>query len=734
MRISRFALMCSFALTRIAMAVQPEDERAATSIAPENQAEYSIKTSDGSQKEALRTIVIAAQKYVVQPIYDVPNVVNFLSNDALRENRVVNLDTLQFAVPGLYVESNNTERRITLQGISNISGAGGLVGEYVDDADVTSSPSLFGYNSIDLRAYDLAQVEVLKGPQGTLYGEGSEGGVIHYVTEKPNLNRSEVALRAVMSFTKDGAPSQEIYPVLNLPLSSTFGLRVAGEYAHEGGWLDVPAAHENDFNSQNLSDTRIEALWRPDAAFKANLLEIIHSNDYRPNQGGDTKENVMPLFGLQTVPSGEDKYDVSNIRLEYDVPEAVTIVNSATYYHDHNLMHNYFAEVPIAGTVESPVTLPLIYVPNNYNYTGISDEFRIQSNVNSSWKWAVGGFYKKVNTSNFPSAYCIGGPTSVLTSDVDAEILGNPQVFCSGFGQKITSKQLSGFADTNYKLLNRMTVGVGVRYFTDRQQNIALGAPGPQEGRFISRDPRIYMVYELSKHINAYANASKGFRSGGFNGFGVAPFNPEDVWHYELGAKTRGLESVSIGGAIFYSAYRDYQAFVEAPITHADETINAGTVHIKGGDLEVEWRPLPDLSINVNGEYVNGRFTSIIGVPPTPYDVGDPLDLSPRYQFNGAVTKEFRVAGRPWHVRLDYSQRSKVTYRNRLIGEFFYGESNRLYLLGLDAGVQWTERIRCGLTFSNLLDDRGYVDPFVQGQTASRIRPLTVGVYVDGVF
>ena len=161
-----------------------------------------------------------------------------------------------------------------------------MVGEYIDDADATSSPSLYGYNSLDIRTYDLARVEVLRGPQGTLYGEGSIGGAIHFVTAEPELNAVQLGIRAESLFTKGGQPSENVFPVINVPLiQGTLGIRIAGEFDHQGGWINFPAAGQRAVNSADLADTRIQALWRLSPKFTAKVLEIIHRKSYVIPQG-----------------------------------------------------------------------------------------------------------------------------------------------------------------------------------------------------------------------------------------------------------------------------------------------------------------------------------------------------------------------------------------------------------------------------------------------------------------
>src|SRR6185312_3147603 len=144
-------------------------------------------------------------------------------------------------VPGLYMNSTGTSHAIYLRGVGNTVGNGSMVGQYIDDADVTAE-TVYGSNtSGDGGLYDLSRVEVLKGPQGTLYGDGSMGGVIRYITNRPVLDQFQTSTDVAALFTESGAPSQRLQAMLNSPLvAGTLGVRLAGLFEHDGGWVDEP--------------------------------------------------------------------------------------------------------------------------------------------------------------------------------------------------------------------------------------------------------------------------------------------------------------------------------------------------------------------------------------------------------------------------------------------------------------------------------------------------------------
>jgi len=250
-----------------------------------------------------------------------------MTNDELVKRRIQDLDDLALAVPGLAIESTGWQRRVQLRGIGNGQGNFSLIGLYFDEADVTTT----GTAQLDLSTYDLERVEVLRGPQGTLYGEGSAGGTLRFITRSPALNSFGMNADVAALFTQDGSPGQRINAMVNVPLiTGTMGLRVAGTFDHEGGWIDQPAADRKDINEQNKSDVRVKWLWKPAAQFTADAMAVIHRNDSSTNLGEDSNGNYTQAFNLTTTPVVKDNYNLYDLTLSYDFG-AARLLNTVSY-------------------------------------------------------------------------------------------------------------------------------------------------------------------------------------------------------------------------------------------------------------------------------------------------------------------------------------------------------------------------------------------------------------------
>ena len=673
----------------------------------------------------LEEIVVTAQKRV-ERLIDVPISIGVVTDAELQARNIFGLTDLAFAVPGVGIEQSGDERRIFMRGVSNYGGGNSaLIGMYLDEAGVTSNP----LNQLDLRTYDLERVEVLRGPQGTLYGEGSAGGTIRFITRDPQLNQFSFSTTGTVAFTQSGAPSQRIEEVLNLPLvDDTLALRIAGEFDHEGGWIDQPAADRTNINAQDLTDVRIKALWKPMTELTVKAMGVIHRNNAGLGVGDDRDGNYTQVFNLTTTPRAKDNYSLGNLTLTYDFTGA-RLLSTASYIDQYKLMADY-------GAVE-PETPPGTPADDFYN-TGLlsknkiaSEELRLSSAGSGAWQWTLGGFYRHAQfDTDYEAIYfdVPGPPGSALPTP-------------SPFDSSNLYQSWSAFADTCYRLADRLTLGLGVRYFDENQEYISGGS---QSTHFHSTDPRVYLQYKLSNDANLYASAAKGFRSGGFNPDpSEAPYGPESVWTYELGTKMAPFQGqLTLNADVFYSNYTNYQTtgIPPPPALDVDITSNAGSARIDGVEWDITWRPVNEWTLSFSGDYVHSYFYKInsipieIGIPSSPYTVGDPLDFFPKYQFTVSAQHNFSWNEKSGFVRLDYDAQGRSTYRNRSIGPWYFSESDLINLLNLNTNLQWSDSLSLGLFVQNLLNDRGYLDADAVEASAARPQPRTFGIRFNVAF
>lgn len=668
----------------------------------------------GTSREALQEVIVTAQKYR-QRAFDVPISLQVFNSQDLENRRITNLENLQFYVPGLWVQDTGQERRIVLQGISNIFGNGPLVGEYLDDADITpeSYAANYGYGQLDPSTYDIQRVEVLRGPQGTLYGDGSMGGTIRFITNRPVLYQFQMRADVSASLTQYGAPSQTVDTMLNIPLvQDQLGIRLVGEFAQQGGWIDQPAANIKNFNSENLVDVRAEALWTPTSRFRLNATEIIHRNAYGLNIGEDAHGNYTQSFNQTTTPNGQENYDMSNITWTYDFGWA-QLLSSSTYFNVGRVARN------VGSFVESD---QVIYYLDTISFPvrsqDVSEEMRLTRAGDGPWQWTLGGFYKRFSDNSVLNYY-FGLPVAPGTPLSSV-------LFVPDFYTISSSKSWSAFGDTSYKLFERLTIGAGVRYFRDAETENTVGSPY-QSGTFTSTDPRFYLQYRLTENVNTYASAGKGFRSGGFNADGQPAFQPESVWTYQLGAKTRFLEGHLRADADVYLTH--YSKYVIVGILPFNPTLglysNAGNVRIKGVEGDLAWKTSNGWLFGADGDYTDAKFVSI-GLLDAPYGVGEDAPGVPKYMFTLSAERDFKWNDRPAFARVDYSQTGRMSGRDTAGNPLFYSDVIRL--LSFNTGIQWNDNLKLGFFAQNLLNNRGHLDWQSDEGFSARPRPRTVGV------
>lgn len=682
------------------------------------QTDDTSSADDTAHSSVLQEVIVTAQKRQ-QRDFDVPISLAVFDSQTLQRLQITSLQDLQLFTPGLTVQGGGAQSRITVRGVSNLFGAGASVGEYIDEADITPTGYVgnLGYTGFDARMYDLQRMEVLRGPQGTLFGDGAMGGVIRFITNKPVLSRFEMSADVNALFTQDGAPSQRTEAMINVPLvPDTLGLRFAGEFDHEGGWIDQPAADAKNINEETLTDLRLQALWTPAPQLALNVMEIIHRSAYGLSEAEDENGNFAEVASLTVTPHATESYSLSNLTVSYQSAIA-QVLSSTTYYSNAlDLINRGFTFYDLSD-------LELFTAKSPYNTHDFSQELRLSSAAHGPFYWSLGGFYKnQTNGYADPDGELIGfsGPSGPLL----------PFAINKGYIYGSRSRSSAAFGDASYEMFRRLTIGAGVRYFSDKEsesQNI--GTPPYATASFTSTDPRFFAQYRVTSHINTYISAAKGFRSGGFNSIpGIAPYGPEDVWTYELGTKMRLLDHhLDLDADVFDSEYLNYvmlglQTFNQIPTSVYR---NAGRARIRGGEASVTLRPDDLWTLSLTGDYLNAKFVEIT-IPGAPYHDGEPLDLVPKYSFNISLERSFQLGDRSGYLRSDYAQVGRMRYAEV---PPFVGESDVIHTLNFDSGIDWNANLRFGLYVQNLLNDRGYLLPFSIESTATRPRPRTLGVH-----
>ena len=681
----------------------------------------SLQDSGPAPATAVDEVVVTAQKRA-QPIQDVPISIVALNGQTLAERHITRLDDLAAVVPGLAIKDNGGfETRIALQGVANTFGSWPLVGLYIDEASVTSLIDM----QLDPSTVDLKRVEVLRGPQGTLYGEGSTGGTVRFITNDPDLTAFSASTDVAASETQGGGPSERVDAVLNMPLiADTLGIRMVGTFDHEAGWINQPAADRKDFNSQDLTDLRLKALWLPTSDLTISALVNIHRSNGSQNTGENANGDYIQRLNQTTTPSQDDYDNIYNLTASYNF-SGVKLLSTTTYLNQDRVQKNYGYVLPLLGP-PSTATPYDVLKPFYSRTSGIfTEEVRLSSNNTGPLQWTIGDLYKNQSFSNYNTFY-FGQPGPVGTP------LGSLYIVPS----KAESDSDSIFGDVSYKVADRLTLGVGARYFED-QQHFTDSSGNVQSGDFHAFDPRFYADYKVNSELNIYGSAANGFRSGGFNNLNQPRYNPESIWTYQLGEKSSLFDrTLTTDVSLFFSDYKNYQVagLVTPPGGGAfNITSNAGDADISGVNWSLNWRLPQGWSVGLSGDYIYSRFYAIRAQDAS-YIVGDHLDLIPKYGIDVSIARDFRVGETDYSARLDYSQQGPETYRNRSDGPWYYSSSDTIYMLNGEVDAILSPKMRVGVFAQNLGNDRGYEDPFSIQDDAARPRPRTIGLRIHASY
>ncbi|GFE82596.1 TonB-dependent receptor [Steroidobacter agaridevorans] len=682
-------------------------------LAQANEPAQALGASAGQSSErdiALEEVIVTAQKRA-QRLIDVPLTVATLSNETLERAGIDTLLDMSHAVPGLVVsDAGGGFIRYYVRGVGNVYGSSStaLVGVYLDEADVTGSAS----SQLDLRANDIERVEVLKGPQGTLYGAGSSGGTIRFITRDPQLDRFTAEGDLDVYFTDGGDSSQSVSAVVNVPVvEDVFGLRMVGNVGDLGGWVDQPDAGGSNVNDQQLREVRVKGLWKPLEDLTVKGLVYLHRNEGDGIASSTDAEYQLVAAADPTrrLPFATD-FDIYNLTATYEFP-SVTVLSSSTYVDNSalvSLSQKYAIAPPPAPLFEA--------LSNNTTDTRVfTQEIRLNGEAGRV-DWTAGVFYKDVNYRN----------RNFLELAMGGEDLGSIPIFTEE-----QSKSGSLFGDVSYALTERAEIGAGIRYFTD--DLTAFDGVEHRDGSFHSVDPRLYFSYGFTPDVRVYVSAAEGFRSGGFNTENgeQTTFDPEKVRSYELGVKAALLERrLSLEAAVFLSDYEDIQMF-RLDADNLGSVDNGGDARVKGIDASLDWQMTERLLLQLSGNYTD---TEIVALAPGVAAVieGDPVDYTTEYAGSVAGTYSFSWAtGLPGFVRLDYNRLGPSHITDRSVPILYESDVNDLVNARL--GLQWN-RWTIELYGSNLTSEDRLQDPNGGFGFGARPRPRVLGVRLGGSF
>jgi outer membrane receptor protein involved in Fe transport len=522
------------------------------------------KTDTGdSAVVGLEDIVVTATRRE-EGISRVPISITAISQDALDQKGIKDFSDIVRFTPGVAFDTSQTNQ-ISIRGISS-SGGSGTTGIYIDDVPI--QVRALGFNSDDalVKLFDLDRVEVLRGPQGTLFGAGSEGGTVRYITVQPSLTQYGVYAKAETSYTEGGAPSYESGVAAGGPvIDGVLGLRFSAWYRRDGGWIDridptTLDVVDKNANSDGTAVLRLAALWQPTDSVRVTP-SILYQNSQR---------NDVTIYWPEYSDPGNDRYVSANptARPEPDVfylPSLnvqadmgpVRLISTTAYFHRDEVsgydgtLYNlgYYqtlgitpADFPLldGSGVHLPAGLQDYRAPASVTNTqrNLTQEFRLQSNdPTSRLAWTVGAFYSldrqfSLEEIHDPMAdalfnQLLGEPIAAyFVTQLNPDGSSYLPMGDSYFNRLVSyDRQIAGFGEANFSLTDTLKLTAGVRVSKDSYTIESLsGGPqnsGPRPGTQSNSEkpvtPKAGIQWQVDPNDMYYFTYSKGFRPGGGN-------------------------------------------------------------------------------------------------------------------------------------------------------------------------------------------------------------------------
>ncbi|MES2452674.1 MAG: TonB-dependent receptor [Pseudomonadota bacterium] len=671
-------------------------------------------------------IIVTAQRRE-QSVIDVPLTVNVLSAADLTKRGVTSLQDIAQNVPGLDVFSQGGGKQlIQIRGINSLRGTSSLVGIYLDETPLTGSQDGFYPVYADAGALDLARVEVLKGPQGTLFGEGAMSGVIRYVTNDPRLDRIGGNIESSIFATDGGSVSGQAKAALNVPLSSTLAVRFAGEYQNNGGWLDNVGTGARNVNSNRIYDGRVKLLWQPDPRLRiVGMVDIRHNDEDSPSYA-----NVLPYekgFYRHAIDpngrtSGVSELDLYSLRAEYDLGFAELMSNTAhsRRYSNSNLDQIYYATDDPAA----PITLEIANTRYLNKQSITSQELRLTSKGDGPFKWVVGGIYKDDDLLR----HFLDGAELLYPPSTTVTILQEPI--------RTTSKSWAVYGDASYSPIRRLEIGGGLRYSHDTR-TFTDGDLPTASGTFARVTYRAFVKYDIARDANLYFNVGNGFRSGGFNAV-VNPafpppltYAPERSMAYEAGFKASMLNGkLGVNVAAFQQYYRGqvYDRVVLTPV-FLQYTANGGNTRIRGVEWQLTANPVRALRLSASGTVMGSVFVASTPDAEVDFPPGtSPLAL-PKYSIQLSANYAFDWASSvPGYFDIDFNHKDKLV-GGQGVTRIVTGPQS---FLGASLGAT-VEGLDIAIFVRNLLNEHSPYYPTLGGIGAVP-RPRQIGIRLGKSF
>ena len=638
-------------------------------------------------------IIVTATKRA-SSIQDVPFSINAQTQADIQKTGATNLEDISRNVAGLTIQNLGPgQSQVAIRGVSagqivrDQPGVKEQVGIYLDESVI--SLSLF---TPDLDLFDLNRVETLRGPQGTLFGSGSVGGTVRFITNQPKLDTTEGQVEINGNIVADGGEGGHIKGAINVPIAEgKAALRAVGYFTEYAGFID--ALRENgeideDVNRGSRIGGRVAVRFEPSDTvaitprvvyqeietdgFNRQETFNLFANPFTTTRPAVTFEERQQFLLLDE--EFTDETFIADLTAELDIGFAD--LTSVSSYTDRSILVSRDASA-LTGSVSVDLGYPDagVLLPSNLRDTTdveqITQELRLSSNGEGPLQWVIGGFYSdtdRVYAQRLPTPGYADVTDATLGAGTSAAVANGFPNLDSPFNSDLaySLEQIAIFGEVNYDVTDRLTVTAGGRYYDyDEVRTISTG------GLFAAGDsgtvdetssngftPRFLASYEVNDVVTLNAQASQGFRLGGVNDplntalcnasdlaiFGdFQDYDDETLWNYEAGVKV-AKNGVTFNGAVFYTDISDLQVTLDAGSCSSRISFNVAEAHTAGIEFEFAGSQGP-FDFTFGGSFIEAEFDSDVidstGAILGGVENGNRLPSVPEYQLSSSATYNF---------------------------------------------------------------------------------------------
>lgn len=613
-------------------------------------AQTAAASAQPAANDAQQIIITSGKRRQVQR--DVAGTVTALDGAKLESLGSTDLEDVLKLTPGVQFNKGAADASLlSIRGISTNSGSNtqgftqAPTGIYIEDVPFTD-PFAF-VSSPDLAPFDLERVEVLRGPQGALYGSSSLGGAIRYILKKPNTNSQEGSITGSLSRNAKGEMGWSTSAMGNIPLADgKAGLRFVVNGRKDAGFIDNIGTKVENSNSNRVDGGRVIFTYKPDNDFDLTAIYLnqksaqadgssISSFDYETGKGYSLKPPTAYEVKTAFPQKSNSSFDLSTIQFNKNIGDFK--LTSLTGYQtkqrklNEDFSRDFFDPAYLGDKWTSDT---------NLNTKTASQEIRLSPVKSGNINWLIGAFWMDSTVARDQQVF------------LEPRTPGSPDL---RFRRNGRATEKAFFADVEAKLSDKMTAGLGARYYNtslnyDRITGTAEnGTVYPYGSDDKGTTPKLSLRYQVNTGLSTYVLASRGYRFGGISNLGTnpigRPYKSDSILNYETGVRWTPSNTLSLDASIFHIDWKDVQMaeLYKDPATNRQFLVtgNIGKAKSQGIEFSGAWKPESTVSLRAAVAYTDASTAGGLTIGGVSVADGTPLPGTAKLQTTLEASKAF---------------------------------------------------------------------------------------------